>query len=421
MKTWQKILLFQLWFFVGTPMLFVACQIVAALAGGRAVGQVLGDFLFVFVWLLWFWEWYAYAHYRHCRQEEFLFLVQTAAATQAPLEQVLRAYLNDRPREHLFRAILLFFVFPGYYWIHITRSFDARLSRLLTRLEHGVPLDRALAMVPGIASRETALAATVGQYSGKLGEAMKRFPDGRTTPMWMELAPRLLYPLWLLCAMASNVMFLMIFIIPKFQKIFLEFRMKLPYFTELLIAVSDWCIKYPFIPALFALLSLGLLNAWLFSSTVRWHLPVLNWFYRMKARGEFLQMLGIMLETGKPLDEILERMLESNLLSAVVQARVAGLLADLTQGQPLAESLARHELATAQAQGLIASAQKSGNLTWALQELGDTLMRRSARFSQRAATVAFPMMIFGCAVLIAFVALSLFLPLTELIGGMSGG
>jgi type II secretory pathway component PulF len=175
------------------------------------------------------------------------------------------------------------------------------------------------------------------------------------------------------------------------------------------------------VPVLFALLILGLLNAWLFSSTVRWHLPVFNWFYRMKARGEFLQMLGIMLETGQPLNQILERMLESKLLSTVVQTRVAGLLADLTQGQPLAECLARHELATAPAHGLIASAQKSGNLAWALQELGDTLIRRSARYSQRAAAVAFPLMIFACAVLIAFVAVSLFLPLTEIIGGMSDG
>ena len=189
----------------------------------------------------------------------------------------LAHYLNDRPREHLFRAILLFFVFPGYYWIHLTRSFDARLRRLLAALDHGVPLDMALARVPGIASRETLLAATVGQYSGKLAGAMKRLSEGRTTPIWIELAPRLLYPLLLLGAMASNVMFIMIFIIPKFQKIFLEFKMKLPYFTELLIDVSQWCSKYPFVPALLVLLTLGSCQRWLFSSTVRWHLPFLDW------------------------------------------------------------------------------------------------------------------------------------------------
>jgi type II secretory pathway component PulF len=221
--------------------------------------------------------------------------------------------------------------------------------------------------------------------------------------------------------MGGIVTFLMIFIIPKFEKIFLEFKMKLPDATELVIEVSRWCVKYPYVLFLLGLLALGLLNAALCSSHVLWHIPVLGRLYRMKARGEFLQMLGIMLETGKPLREILESMVESKLLPGVVQTRVKGLLADLTQGQPLAESLVRHELASTPAQGLIAAAEKANHLAWALQELGDTLVRRSARFSYRAAAVAFPLLIFGCASLVGLVAVSMFMPLTGLLKGLSGG
>ncbi len=421
MKTWQKILLFQLWFFIGMPVVFIVCLIVPAAMEAGSIAVFLGQFAFVFLLFFWGWQWYAYAQYRHCRQEEFLFLVQTAAMTKAPVEQVLRAYLADRPREHLFRAILFLFVFPGYYLIHLTRSYDVRLSRLLKALEHGIPLNEALALVPGIAARETALAAAVGQYSGKLGHAMKRLPEGRTTPVWLELAPRLMYPALLLCVMGVIVSFLMIFIIPKFEKIFHEFKMKLPYATELVIDVSRWCAKYPYVLVLLGLLALGLVNVALNSSHVLWHIPVLGRLYRMKARGEFLQMLGIMLETGKPLHDILQSMLDSKLLPGILQTRVKGLLADLTQGMPLAASLIRHELANRPAQGLIASAEKANHLAWALQELGDTLVRRSARFSYRAATVAFPLLIFGCASLIALVAVSMFMPLTGLLKGLSGG
>lgn len=419
MKAWQKTILFQVWLVFMLAALAIAPRLLAEARGGSNAGFAL-EFLLLFLLFFWGWQWYAYAQYRHCRQEEFLFLVQTAAVTQAPLEQILRAYLADRPSERLFRSILLFFVFPGYYWIHRRRSFDVRLHRLASALEHGVPLDRALLLFPGIAARETALAAAVGQYSGKLGQAMQRIPEGRTAPFWLELVPRMLYPCLVMLVMASNVAFLMIFIVPKFEKIFLEFKMRLPYATELLMASSRWCLEYPLI-LLVPLLAIGLVNAWLFSSRVRWHFPVLGWLYRLKARGEFLQMLGIMLETGKPLHEILERMLESRLLPSVLQTRVAGLLADLTHGEPLTASLARHGLATAATLGLIESAQKTNKLPWALQELGDAMLRRSARLSQRAAAVAFPLMIAGCGALAAFVALSMFLPLIELLGGLTGG
>jgi len=421
MKHWERLLLFELWFLVGMPVLCIVCFILPAASSAESILVFLAQFAFVFMWFFWLWQWFAYAQYRHCRQEEFLFLLQTAAATNAPVEQVLRAYLADRPRERMFRFILLFFVFPGYYFIHIDRSFDARLRRLLKALEQGVPLVQALAQLPGIAARETAVAASVGQYSGKFGQAMKRLPEGRSTAIWLELAPRLAYPVLLLGFMAGNVMFLMIFIIPKFEKIFSDFKMRLPYATEFLVDLSRWCEKYWYVLGFFGLLALGVCNAMLYSSQMRWHLPVLGALYRMKARGEFLQILGIMLETGKPLREVLERMLDSNQLPAVVHGRVKGLLADLMQGAPLTENLVRHGLASKAEQGLIASAEKANHLAWALQELGDTLVRRSARFAFRVVAVAFPLLIFSCAGLVAFVAVSLFLPLTHLLGGLSGG
>src|SRR5207249_1210721 len=115
---------------------------------------------------VWCWQLFAYVHYRSCRQEEFLHVLRSAAATRAPLESVLAAYLADRPREGVYRfwvGALLFFVFPGYYWVHQRRRFDTRVANVLDLLEVGAPLDRALALTPGVVSRESALAITVGE------------------------------------------------------------------------------------------------------------------------------------------------------------------------------------------------------------------------------------------------------------------
>ena len=122
------------------------------------------------------WEVFAYTHYRFCRQEEFLHVLQTAGELHAPVESVLHVYLKDRPNDGLHRfwvGSLLLFVFPGFYWIHRERRFDARVSLITHMLEAGVPLDQALAEVPGVVTSETALAITVGQFTGRLSETLR--------------------------------------------------------------------------------------------------------------------------------------------------------------------------------------------------------------------------------------------------------
>jgi type IV pilus assembly protein PilC len=409
MNTLTKVLLLEFWFFI----LFPVVGSVLIFAFG-----VAGLFLYVILFVIWCWELFAFSRYRYCRQEEFLHVLQTAAATGAPVESVLQAYLKDRPQEQLLRPILLSFVFPGYFLIHRQRSFDARLQRVLALLKSGVSLDRALGQVPGVVSRQTALAVAVGQFSGTLRQSLGRLSEQRTAPMWLEWAPRLMYPLLILSTLIANVAFLVTFIVPKFEKIFADFKMKLPMATQSLVDASRSVPHLYFDLTTAWFLFLIALNILAFSSHAKWYCPVVGWVYRLYVRGQFLQMLGLMLETRKPLPEILDRAIESGQLPRVLETRVDGLKDDLSQGRPLAESMARHELVTAPMAGLIAAAENAQNLPWALRELGDTLARRGTRISLRIAMVLFPVTIVGCACLVAFVAVSMFEPLIALMEGL---
>ena len=199
----------------------------------------------------------------------------------------------------------------------------------------------------------------------------------------------------------------------------MDFHLQLPWESEMLIAVSRWFGRYWYVAAFGVLVVVLLYYAVLNSSRVRWHFPLVGRLYRMHARGQFLQVLGLMLETGKPLPECLDRVLASNWLPTVVKSRVDRLVPDLLQGQPLAESLARHELATASMQGLIASAEKAHNLPWALQELGDTLSRRCAMLTYRIGMVVFPLAIVACACVVGVTVVAMFMPLPEMLEGVA--
>ena len=73
--------------------------------------------------------------------------------------------------------MLFFFVCLGDSWYYRPRRYDKGLERLVGMLAGGVTLDAAIVAVPGLVSRETALAVAVGQFTNDLPESLRRLPE----------------------------------------------------------------------------------------------------------------------------------------------------------------------------------------------------------------------------------------------------
>jgi hypothetical protein len=198
--------------------------------------------------LVYGWMLYTFLLYRHGRQEEFLHLLTTAAGAEAPLAPALRAYLRDRPRggwRRFWVAGLLFFVVPGYYWFwHRRHSFHRKVADVARQLEEGVSLHDALRATPGVASRETVLAVAIGQPTGKLAQCLSRSSQGRLATVWIELLPRPLYPLLLVLILSAVIGFWAVFLAPRFQRIFHDFDIGLPWLTVQLIHLGEHPVEY---------------------------------------------------------------------------------------------------------------------------------------------------------------------------------
>jgi len=125
------------------------------------------------------------------------------------------------PREEWYRfwlAGLLCFVFPGYYWIHVRRSFDTRIIKVLDMLKTGVSLDRAFDFVPEVVSRDNRPGRHRRPVQRPAESGLETLARAALRPSWLELAPRLNVPAAAMAVLASNVTFMMIFIVPKFER-----------------------------------------------------------------------------------------------------------------------------------------------------------------------------------------------------------
>jgi len=366
------------------------------------------------------WLLFAFLHYRFGRQDELLHLITTAVESGAPLAPALRAYIADRPHgtaREFWVALGQFIMLPGYYWIwHRRHQFDRKIKKLADLLEQGSSLSAALASVRGIASKQTVVAAAVGESTGQLPMCLRRVHRVSLGPVWLEVLPRIIYPLSILWFTSTMLMFWLVFIAPKLLKIFKNFKIPFPAMTANAMFISEWFLTS--YVNLFLLLFIVVLVL-IVSPAVRWWTPGLGRWYQSQVQSRLLGLLAVIVEAGKPIPEGITMLVRSGQFSRIVQRRLQRAHDRILDGEALAVSLHRYGLLSSAMTPLVQTAERVRNLPWVLRELGDVLADRTVRRMRRGSMLLMPILVIGVGVLVGYIVISMFVPLIDLISTLS--
>ena len=125
-------------------------------------------------------------------------------------------------------------------------SFSLRASQLAGMLKAGMPLPDALDRCPGLLPRYAAPTIRVGYETGTLAQALRRAATvyDRDEPMWIALQGEIAYLLLLPAFGSLLLMFVMLKIVPSFEKIFKDFDARLPNTTIAVIELSAFFGRY---------------------------------------------------------------------------------------------------------------------------------------------------------------------------------
>jgi type II secretory pathway component PulF len=364
---------------------------------------------------------YAYRRYRQGRQEEIFQVITSAVESNVPLAPALRAYLMDRPQDGrvLWDAGLLLLCPPGFPVWTQRRSFDDRVAQLSAMLSAGAPLADALRIARGVAPPEMTVAAEVGDTTGRLAVCLRRADRDRLAGAWIEVLPRILYPLLLLIFISGITTFLALSIVPKFKKIFDDFKMNLPPVTEWLIQAMMYIADFLslVIAGIALAVALGILI--LGTPTIRWYVPIVGRLFRWEARGLVLRMLGLLFEVGRPAPEALGLLADAPDIPVVVHRRLYRAKWAVQNGRPLAEALYEAGLLQKNAIPLVNAAERTHTLPFALTELGDLLAGRAVRLARRLSLIVAPILILAIGLLVGFIVVGIFSPLIEILTRLS--
>src|SRR3954447_13623442 len=122
-------------------------------------------------------------------------------------------------------------------------------------VESGSTLSEAFGKHPKCFDRLYVNMVRAGEAGGALEVILKRLADfkEKAQALKRKITGAMIYPVVVILVAVSILSFIMLFIIPKFEKIFKDFNMKLPALTEMLISISQWFSKYWYVLPLFPL------------------------------------------------------------------------------------------------------------------------------------------------------------------------
>jgi type IV pilus assembly protein PilC len=300
-------------------------------------------------------------------------------------------------------------------------------SQLAEQVRAGTSLPQALSTASaarGVVSDDAVVMAHVGERSDRLGEALaaeaKRLTHVRNAALSSPSSPSLMlvYLIAVLFVIPVILTGLMVFIVPKYQRIFSDSGISLPPVTLKLIEWSgvfaiSWLstLASVLIAAILGviLFFLGRVYGWSFRRP-RWLVP-----RGRTARASLaLRALAVPAAAARPLTDALD------VLATVPRhRRDRGRFERLRErhraGESLWGALAAEGVISRRETELLAAAERAGNLTWALQLLADRIDARRQHRIAALIEVAQPLIVLALGALVLFICAGMFLPLVELI------
>ena len=297
-----------------------------------------------------------------------------------------------------------------------------RAHMLAALVEGGMPLDAAVARTPLWLGTDLTVAIRTGTALGALGPALERELESsrEMEDVLRPLAPRLWYLAVAITLASGIVTFVMLKIVPVFDRLFLDFDLALPTPTVWLVNMARFVVDLGPLAMLPYLAIGGMLIAGtlLYLDIFPRNLPLLDRMFRRYDGAIVLRNLALAIERSLPMPKALDLIGKVYTLGSVGRSLIAA-GQQVAAGAGWCESLLRTRLIGPADAAVLSAAERAGNLPWAMREVADSLLRREAYRWQWWLNILSPLVTVLFGLCVAMIIIPLFLPLIVLIEAVS--
>ena len=296
-------------------------------------------------------------------------------------------------------------------------------------LDAGLDLTGSLSRHPKVFSPLFVSMIQVGETSGSLPEAflqlslyLERDKDTRDR---IKQATR--YPTMVIGAIVVAMFIINLFVIPTFAKIYEGFNAKLPWATQILIATSNFTVRYWYLIIIGAVL-LALATRMYIKTTegrYRWHryklkIPLVGPILFRATLGRFARAMAIILKAGVPLVQgmtVISRAVDNDFIGE----RILQMRDGVERGENITRTASATGLFPPLVIQMISVGEETGAIDNLLLEVAEYYEREVDYDLKNLSSAIEPILIVIIGIIVMILALGVFLPMWDLARAARGG
>jgi MSHA biogenesis protein MshG len=301
-------------------------------------------------------------------------------------------------------------------------AFAEVISDVRASLEEGRELSAAMARHPRVFSQFYLAMVRVGEVSGRLMEVFERLFEHLESERDVreQVKAALRYPMIVVSAAVIAMIILNIFVIPVFANVYAGFNAKLPPMTRLLIAVSEWSVRWW--PAV-AVAAVGVVfavrralktedgrYAW---DRQKMRLPIAGDIVLKGTLARFARAFAMALKSGIPVLEALT-VVARTADNAYIARRIEEMRDGIDRGESLYRCAVASGVFTPVVLQMIAVGEETGEIDSLLTEIAGMYEREITYSIKRLSTQLEPILLAIIAGMVLVLALGIFLPMWSL-------
>jgi MSHA biogenesis protein MshG len=301
-------------------------------------------------------------------------------------------------------------------------AFAEVISDVRASLEEGRELSAAMARHPRVFSQFYLAMVRVGEVSGRLMEVFERLFEHLESERDVreQVKAALRYPMIVVSAAVIAMIILNIFVIPVFANVYAGFNAKLPPMTRLLIAVSEWSVRWW--PAV-AVAAAGVVfavrralktedgrYAW---DRQKMRLPIAGDIVLKGTLARFARAFAMALKSGIPVLEALT-VVARTADNAYIARRIEEMRDGIDRGESLYRCAVASGVFTPVVLQMIAVGEETGEIDSLLTEIAGMYEREITYSIKRLSTQLEPILLAIIAGMVLVLALGIFLPMWSL-------
>lgn len=319
----------------------------------------------------------------------------------------------------------------------------AAMTNLAESVEAGSTFSEALAQHPKIFNKLYVNMVKAGELGGVLETVLRRLAEfqEKSQKIKGKVISALVYPIVVLVIAVGILAFLLLFIVPKFEKIFADMLQgkPLPMLTQFVIdtsrfvqylcwppSVSPGALPIPYLPIAIAALVFGY-KIFAASSAgavmldrVKLRMPVFGDLLTKTSIARFSRTLGTLVSSGVPILQALT-ITKETAGNVVISDALARVHEAVKEGESMVAPLESSGLFPPMVISMIQVGEETGQLPDMLTKVADVYEEEVDVAVAGLTSLLEPIMIVFLAVVVGTIVIALFLPLVSIIQGLTGG